>query len=215
MTGKYISLPGYSCQSLQRETYLLSHLLPEWGTAVGKVLPQTSQSQLTFEAQLADLLSSSPLQQSPADAISSQSQSQQRSTLDWNELIDRSVTEFTAGAYERYQRWVTGRYLRVKCRGGFVVDLDCSDSAFDRIGSGLRSQCLVKVRHHWADQTMDAPEDAQVLGVYNSHVVSDAKWFVFSRVTVSCFAVLYYCFPRSGTALNVQVAQKAVTPHQH
>jgi hypothetical protein len=63
------------------------------------------------------------------------------------------------------------RYLRVKSRGGVLVDVNTSAAAFSAVGSSLRSGQRVKVRVHYKDTCLEHPEEAIILGVYAGHVV--------------------------------------------
>jgi hypothetical protein len=157
LTGKYVSLPGYTSESLAAEANLLSVLLPEWGSPLGHARREVS-------VDVAELLTR---------AVTAAVSARQGAPIDhYASVVNTAMTQFATGAYQRYSRWVSCRYTRVKCRAGIFVDLDCSAAAFERIESSLRAQQRVKIRHHWTDQTMDTPEEAVVLGVYNGCVVS-------------------------------------------
>ena len=87
------------------------------------------------------------------------------------DVVDDAMLAFAQGAHQRFQRWVCGKYLRVKSRGGILVDVNTSPAAFRAIGSSLESGQRVKVRVHYRDSVLENGEEAVVLGVYNRHVV--------------------------------------------
>ncbi len=134
---------------------MLSMLLPEWGSPIGGVALREAQRE--------------PLSSSVSTVGSGVGVS---IATDWSGVVDDAMLQFARGAHQRFCRWFSGRYVRVKSRGGIAIDVDASDEAMRRVGvHHLRAGQHVKMRTHYGSRMLDEPEEAVVLGVYNHHVV--------------------------------------------
>lgn len=137
VTGKYLSLPGYSPAALLREAQIVSLMLPQWGKPSSPSSTILAPSTLPAEGPLAALASL-------LSRVGGEEGGEGGKGEAWATLCASVRAQFMAGAYERYVRWASGRYTRVRSRAGILVDLVSKEfTALCLLYRSLCSQCLL------------------------------------------------------------------------